>query len=102
MTGGSDQVERTFSDILSRLSPLECVTLDALASKLGPRSPEDHEPSLIELSSLNPVAIDKLVGLNLLRYTRSEDDENTVSGTAFTDAGWAFVQACQGPGEAAT
>jgi hypothetical protein len=115
LTTGSAQVERTFPDILSRLSPLEAATLDALASTLAYQhstSPEDHKFSPIELSSLglNPVGIDSLVGLNLLRYTRLmrqvfdrvEDDANTVSGATFTDFGWAFVQACRTPDKAGT
>jgi hypothetical protein len=108
---GSARVDRTFPDVLRRLEPIEALALDRLAQRANfSSSPEEQEfaPEELQATGIDGIGLDNLVGLMVLRYTRTmqnfpgaiSDAGITVSGASFTNLGWAFLQACRAPSPA--
>lgn len=105
-TESKGQIRIAFPKILSELEPDEAALLDEFASRTSPKSflGKKHSVEKPGEGGHRP-AIDNLVRLGLLNYTRTlpttlgtiSDGNATITGVQFTRMGWDFVQACREP-----
>ena len=104
--GEERSVRIAFPKILSELEPAEAALLDEFASRTSRKSLLQKKHSVEKPGEGgHRSAIDNLVRLGLLNYTRTlpttvgsiRDDNATITGVQFTRLGWDFVKACQSP-----
>lgn len=104
--GEERSVRIAFPKILSELEPAEAALLDEFASRTSRKSCLQKKHSVEKPGEGgHRSAIDNLVRLGLLNYTRTlpttvgsiRDDNATITGVQFTRLGWDFVKACQSP-----
>jgi len=104
--GEERSVRIAFPKILSELEPAEAALLDEFASRTSPKSFLKKKHSIEQPGEGgHRSALDNLVRLGLLNYTRTmpttldsiSDANATITGVQFTRLGWDFVKTCSSP-----